>query len=195
MIKHKVLFIIGFFISLIITAQDTQPVQFSFNKESKGKGEFLLTITAKPVTGVKLFSIQKMAEDFPVNSVISVDSSVKMSLQDSITEIGNLHTEKDKSLNNTSIKFYSDSLQWKQKIKLNTGDSIRILGKINYYYKKGESVEAAEQRISMQFSYTEELISTKNIPATDGDFGQKSWIILLLLGMGAGLLAFITPCV
>ena len=77
MIKHKILFTIGFFISLIITAQDTQPVQFSFNKESKGNGEFVLTISAKPVTGVKLFSIHKMAEDLPINTIVSFDSSLK----------------------------------------------------------------------------------------------------------------------
>ena len=195
MIKHKILFIISFFISLIITAQDTQPVQFSFNKESKGNGEFVLTISAKPVTGVKLFSIHKMAEDLPINTIVSFDSLVKKYLQDSIVETGDLHTEADKSLNNTVIKFYTDSLKWKQKIKLNSGDSIRILGKINYYYKKGESVESNEQRISMQFIYNEELIKTNNIATTSGDFGQKSWVILLLLGMGAGLLAFITPCV
>ena len=195
MIKYKFLFIVGFFISLILTAQETQPVQFSFNKENKGKGDFILTITAKPIAGVKLFSIRKISEDLPVNSVISFDSSAKKYLQDSIIETGNLHFETDKALNNVNVNFYTDSLQWKQKIKLQPDDSIRIIGNINYYYKKGESIESGEQRISMQFSNNEVLIVTDNVVASNSDFGQKSWIILLLLGMGAGLLAFITPCV
>ena len=195
MVKYKFLFIIGFFISLTITAQDTSPVQFNFSKESKGKGTFILTITAKPVAGVKLFSFHKISEDLTVNTVINFDSSAKKYLQDSLIEKGNLRSETDKALNNTVIKFYTDSVQWIQKIKLNPGDSIRLIGNINYYYKKGESIESAEQRISMQFSYKEELITTQSTATSNSDFGQKSWVILLLLGMGAGLLAFITPCV
>ena len=195
MIKYKFLFIIGFLISLTITAQDTTPVQFNFSKESKGKGVFILTITARPLAGVKLFSIHKISEDLTVNTVIDFDSTAKKYLQDSIIETGNLRSETDKALNNTVIKFYMDSVQWIQKIKLNPGDSIRLIGNVNYYYKKGESIESAEQRISMQFSYKEELISTQSTTTSNSDIGQKSWVILLLLGMGAGLLAFITPCV
>ncbi len=195
MIKNTFLFIIGFLISHTIAAQDTSPVQFNFSKETKGKGEFILTITAKPAAGIKLFSISKIAEDLPVNTVINFDSAAKKYLIDSIFETGNLHSETDKGLNNSVITFYTDSVLWKQKIKLSSGDSIRIIGNVNYYYKKGESVESGEQRISMQFSYKDEIISSQIIPATNSDFGQKSWVILLLLGMGAGLLAFITPCV
>src|SRR5665647_3220256 len=139
MVKHKLLFVVSFFLSLTITAQDQQPVQFNFNKEDKGKGEFILKITAKPATGVKLFSIQKISGELPVNTVISFDSAAKKYLQDSIVETGNLQTEKDAALNNASIKFYTDSLQWQQKIKLSSGDSTRIVGTINYYYKKEES--------------------------------------------------------
>lgn len=195
MVKHKLLFVVSFFLSLTITAQDQQPVQFNFNKEDKGKGEFILKIIAKPASGVKLFSIQKISGELPVNTVISFDSAAKKYLQDSIVETGKLQTEKDTALNNASIKFYTDSLQWQQKIKLSSGDSTRIVGTINYYYKKGESVESGEQRVSMQFNYNEASASVTTPITTDTSFENKSWVLLLLLGMGAGLLAFITPCV
>ena len=195
MIKHKLLFIVSLFLTFTIAAQDIQPVQFVFNKEDNGKGEFILKITAKPVPGIKLFSIQKISGNLPVNTVVSFDSTIKKYLQDSLVETGNLQTQKDASLDNAAIKFYTDSLQWKQKIKLNTGDSIRIVGTINYYYKKGESVESGEKRITMQFSYNETPVAATKQIAADAGFENKSWIILLLLGMGAGLLAFITPCV
>ena len=195
MIKHKLLFIVSLFLTFTIAAQDIQPVQFVFNKEDNGKGEFILKITAKPAPGIKLFSIQKISGNLPVNTVVSFDSTIKKYLQDSLVETGNLQTQKDVSLDNAVIKFYTDSLQWKQKIKLNTGDSIRIVGTINYYYKKGESVESGEKRITMQFSYNETPVAATKQIAADAGFENKSWIILLLLGMGAGLLAFITPCV
>lgn len=196
MIKYKLLFIVSFFLSLTITAQEKQPVQFNFNKVDNGNGEFILNITAKPAPGIKLFSIQKVSSDLPVNTVISFDTTIKKYLLDSIVETGNPITEKDPSLDNATIKFYTDSLQWKQKIKLNPGDSTRIIGNINYYYKKGESVESGDQRISLEIYYKEVSAAITN--ATDNtqdSFENKSWLILLFLGMGAGLLAFITPCV
>lgn len=194
MIKYKLLVIVSLILSLTIAAQE-QPVQFNFNKVDNGKGEFILNITAKPAEGIKLFSIQKLSGSLPVNTVISFDSVVQKYLLDSITETGKPVTEKDPALDNATIKFYTDSLQWAQKIKLSQGDSIRIIGNINYYYKKGESVESGEKGISMQFEYKQASAATTVNPVTDGSFENKSWIILLLLGMGAGLLAFITPCV
>ncbi len=196
MLKHKLLLIVSFFFLLTLTAQDKQPVQFSFSKEDKGKGEFILNITAIPAPGIKLFSTQKISDGLPVNTVISFDSSIKKYLQDSIVETGKLHVEKEAALNNAVISFYTDSLQLQQKIKLNPGDSTRIIGNINYYYKNGESIESGEKRISMQFSYTgDQVVVTSKSVATDTGFADKSWLVLLLLGMGAGLLAFITPCV
>ena len=195
MIKHKLLFIVGLFFAFTIAAQDIQPVQFDFKKADNGKGEFILTITAKPASGIKLFSIQKISDDLLVNTAVSFDAAIKKYLQDSLIETGNLQTEKDASLDNAVIKFYTDSLQWKQKIKLSVGDSTRITGTINYYYKKGESVESGEKRISKQFDYKDSPVTLISPVAADTSFENKSWIILLLLGMGAGLLAFITPCV
>jgi hypothetical protein len=69
MIKYRLLFIISlFFLSITSTAQDSQPVQFSFEKESKGNGEFVLKIKAVPSDSVQLFSTQKISDDLPVNT-------------------------------------------------------------------------------------------------------------------------------
>jgi thiol:disulfide interchange protein DsbD len=195
MIKHIVLSALSFFILLAITAQDQQPVQFGFNKEEKGKGEFILHITAKPSPGIKLFSIKKSSADLPVNTAIQFDSTIQKYLADTIIEKGNLQTKNEAALNNNAIHFYTDSVEWLQKVKLNLGDSIRIKANINYYYEKGESVESADQSVSMQFEYKENTSAVNTTAVTDEGFANKSWIILLMLGMGAGLLAFITPCV
>ncbi|MEO6356067.1 MAG: protein-disulfide reductase, partial [Ferruginibacter sp.] len=112
MIKHIALSLVSFFLLLTIAAQDQQPVQFSFSKEEKGNGAFILHITAKPSAGIKLFSIQKVSDDLPVNTTIQFDSTIKKYLADSVQEKGNLQTEKDAALNNSTIKFYTDSVQW-----------------------------------------------------------------------------------
>lgn len=196
MIKHRILIILSLILAINATAQDKQPVQFSFSKVYKGNGEFILNITAKPVAGNKLFSIQKLADSTPVNTVINFDSTIVKYLKDSLTESGNSQTQKEAALNNVAIKFYTDSLQWQQKIQLKQGDSIRVKGKINYYYQHDQSIDAGEQAISMQFVYKEDkAVAGKSITANNSNFQDKSWLLLLLLGMGAGLLAFITPCV
>src|SRR4051812_34339954 len=154
MIKYKLpLFIFLYSFSLTVTAQDQQPVQFSFNKQNKGNGEFALTIKAIPSKGVQLFSVQKISDDLPVNTSFNFDSTVRKYLQDSVTESGNIKVSPEPALNNATIKYYTDSVEWKQNIRLAAGDSIRVKGRINYYYKKGESVESGEEPVSMQFQY------------------------------------------
>ena len=77
MIKYKLpLFIFLYFFSLTVTAQDQQPVQFSFEKESKGNGEFTLKMKAVPSNGVQLFSTQKISDDLPVNTTINFDCAI-----------------------------------------------------------------------------------------------------------------------
>jgi thiol:disulfide interchange protein len=193
--KYSLLLFINLtFLSFISTAQDTQPVQFSFDKIKTGDGEYELKIKAKPVAGVQLFSIQKIAEDLPVNTVINFDTTARMFLKDSIKEAGVVKTANDAALNNAAIKYFTDSVEWIQHIKLKAGDSTRIIGNINYYYKKGESIESGEQRISMQFEYAA-ADNAVIADAGNSKINSKSLWGLLFAGIAAGLIGFLTPCV
>lgn len=193
--KCKLLFFVSLLsLSLISFAQAQQPVQFNFDKVKNAAGQFELHIKAKPAAGVQLFSIQKIAADLPVNTVINFDSATKSFLSDTIKENGPAKTAVDADLNNATIKFYTDSVEWVQNIILKPGDSTRIIGSINYYYKKGESVESGEQRISMQFQYSandEAVIAD----AGNDNIKSKSLWGLLIAGIAAGLIGFLTPCV
>ena len=180
-----------FFIA--IAAQAQSPVQFNFSKEDKGNGEFILKITAKPSSGVHLFSQKKNSPDQPVNTTISFDSSAKKYLQDSVTETGNSQTAKSAGLNNLLIQYYTDSVVWLQKIKLQQADSFRLKGFINYYYEHGDAIESGEEKISSEFQYAKEDKVTASQPVNK--YIDKSFLQLLLLGIGLGLIAFITPCV
>jgi thiol:disulfide interchange protein DsbD len=193
--KYKLLLVLSLiFISLNIAAQDQPPVQFNFEKQVIGNGEFILKIKAMPAKGVQLFSVQKMANDLPVNTTIQFDSALIKYLTDSISETGKMITSPDPALNNVNTKFYTDSVVWQQKIKLAVGDSIRIKGHINYYYKKGESIESGDEPISMQFQFKKE--EPKELVAnSSGSLQAKSMWALLFAGIFAGLIGFLTPCV
>ncbi|MEP7142346.1 MAG: cytochrome c biogenesis protein CcdA [Ferruginibacter sp.] len=194
MLKYKLLLISLSFLSLTATAQDKQPVHFSFEKQSKGNGEFVLAIKAFPAKGVQLFSVQRISDSLPVNTSFNFDSSIIKYLKDSISESGAFKTAPEPALNNAVIRYYTDSVEWKQRIKLTVGDSIRIKGRINYYYKKGESIESGEEPVSMQFQVKNE--TPKELVAnSSGSLQAKSMWALLLAGIFAGLIGFLTPCV
>ncbi|MEO6546493.1 MAG: cytochrome c biogenesis protein CcdA [Ferruginibacter sp.] len=194
MIRYKLLFIISFFLSISITAQVQPPVQFNFEKQTNGDGAFTLTIKAVASKGVHIFSTRKMPGDLPVNTTINFDSAVVKYLQDSVTETGVVKTAADASLNNMVTSFFEDSVKWQQKIKLSPGDSIRIKGRINYYYKNGESIESGEEPISMQFQYIK-TDAPELVANSSGSLQAKSMWALLLAGIFAGLIGFLTPCV
>ncbi len=181
----------AFFLFIVITvaAQDTHLVQFAFNKKNKGDGNFVLSIKAKPTAGVKLLSVQKISEELPINTTITFDSSIQKFLVDSIVESGKVNTEFDSSLN-TSLHFLADSVEWQQKLLLKPGDSIRIKGIINYYYKKDGAIQSGEEKISQQFQYTRQLVENTGKSAQ-----SFSLIGLLIAGLLAGLIAFLSPCV
>jgi len=193
--KYKLLLIISiFFLSHNIAAQDQSPVQFDFEKQNIGNGEFVLKIKATPGKGVQLFSIQKISDDLPINSSFLFDSSILKYLTDSIAESGALKTSPDPSLGNVVTKFYTDSVIWLQKIKISQGDSIRVKGTINYYYKKGESIESGEEPISMQFQFKKDA-PAELVANSSGSLQAKSMWALLFAGVLAGLIGFLTPCV
>ena len=193
--KYKLLLIIAsFFLTLSIAAQDQKPVQFYFEKLQNNEGEFELKIKAVPSAGVHLFSIQKVSGDLQVNTSIQFDSASLKYTTDSIVEKGKAISGANSSLDNVVISYYTDSVSWFQKIKLSIGDSIRIKGRVNYYYQKGDRIESGEVPISMQFQYkkkgTDELVDNSS-----GSLQAKSMWALLIAGILAGLIGFLTPCV
>ena len=195
MIRYRLLFFISIlFLSLHLTAQEQPPVQFNFEKEALDNGEYLLKITAVPAAGVQLFSIEKVSEELPVNTSIYFDSTIKRFLSDSLRETGNIQSANEAALDNALIKYYTDPVSWVQKIQLSEGDSIRVRGHINYYYKKGESIESGETPISMQFQYKKEM-QPELVANSSGSLQAKSLWALLLAGIAAGLIGFLTPCV
>ena len=188
------LLILFLLLSIKLLAQDKPPVQFYFEKENAGNGEFVLKIKAVASAGVKLFSIKKIQGDLPVNTTINFDSAVLKYLKDSVAESGKIQTGTEAALNNKAISFYTDSVQWLQKIKLAKDDSIRIKGSINYYYKKGESIESGEEPVSMQFQFKAQP-ADEMVANSSGSLKAKSMWALLLAGILAGLIGFLTPCV
>lgn len=199
MMRSKLLAAILLLFSLPAFTQE-KPLTFSFEKDTLSASEFNLRIKAGIPKGVKLFSTKKISEDLPVNTVIEFDTAQKKYLVDSLQEKGAAKSAAFPDINNAQITYYTDSVEWVQKVKVNPGDSIRLKGTVTYWFTsdKTEGPQNNAEEISRQFQYISNYTKADKA-AAEGNSGTKkgsrSLGGILLAGLLAGLIAFLTPCI
>ena len=187
---------LGTFFTVASFAQD-KPVTFSIQKEGKGD-EYIIKIKASIKAGNQLYSIKKFGEDAPINTQIIFDTATKKILKDSLIETGKAQTGTDATFNNASVTFFTDSVEWQQKIDLSATDSAVIRGTIAYFVKSGEEYNNLEE----PFKITVVRAASANTTVADGDDGSlggnlknRSLLWIFIAAFGGGLLAILTPCV
>ncbi|MDB5207387.1 MAG: hypothetical protein JWR72_2462 [Flavisolibacter sp.] len=186
-----------FFLSLIFcinqtTAQAQNPVQFSFTQEPSGN-EILLKIKAVVQPGNQLFSVKKFSEDAPVHTQIKFDTSASYILKDSVAEKGAAQQTVEADFNNALVIFFTDSVEWQQKIEVKTFDTVNIKGTLTYFVKTGSAFNSFEKPFSIKVA-KEKGASVTALKST-GDLETKSLGYIFLVSFLGGLLALITPCV
>jgi thiol:disulfide interchange protein len=180
--------ILGFFTSIIVTAQDKQPVQFSFSAVRDAGGQAYVSIKAKVTDSVKLFSAKrKSADDVFVTSIV-FDTSTRHYIKDSLVELGNLKTERDASTGGVASRYFDDSVEWRQPLSMAKTDSGAIKGSVVWLVRQGENFPSGEQNFSLKVPAVE-VVQTES-PKLQGSTWSIFWICL-----GTGLLAVFTPCV
>jgi thiol:disulfide interchange protein len=187
-------FFTALFFFTITNAQD-KPVTFSIQKEGKGN-EYVVKIKAIIKAGNKLYSIKSFGEDAPLNTQIKFDSSVRKFLKDSITETGNAQTETDATFNNTKVVFFTDSVEWQQKIDLSQTDSTVIKGTIAYFVKAGDDYNNFEETFKKEVvKEAKQNVSSSEAGSLGDNLKTRSLFWIFIASFGGGLLALITPCV
>lgn len=176
-------------------AQD-KPVLFSIQQEVKGS-ESVIKIKAVVKPGSKIYSIKRFGEEAPINSRVTFDIAAKQLLRDSLVETGTAQTEKDVTFNNAQVIFFTDSVEWQQKIDVPATDSAVIKGTIAYFVKTGEEYNNFEEPFKITI-----VKSAAPTSAGDGDDGSlsgnlknRSLLWIFIAAFGGGLLAILTPCV
>src|SRR5664279_5373594 len=132
------------FITIQSTAQDSTAVKFNYSEQRLNQNEILVSIKMKIHTGIKLYALQKQAED-AVYSGILFDSSFKKIIAGPVTEKGNINSVKDSTLNAT-VRYYTDSAEWDQKIKAGPADSLLLKGRLDYLYKKADEYIQGQEK-------------------------------------------------
>jgi thiol:disulfide interchange protein len=182
-----VFLMLAFFIYLSITAQEKQPVQFTFSAVRNAGGQAVVSIKAKIADSTQLYSAKKkLPEEAFVTSVV-FDTASKALLKDSVAEFGKVQTATDAATAGVAVRYFTDSAEWQQVVNIADKDSAIIKGSIVWLARKGENFLNGEQNFSVKVaavSRAEESSKT----------GESIWSIFWIC-LGTGLIAVLTPCV
>ncbi len=168
------------------TAQDIKPVQFVFSTGQTANGAAYLSIKASINKGAHLLTIKKQSPGDAFISTISFDTLSGRYINDSIRENGNMLSVAD-SVAGATIRYYNDSVEWKQPLKINSLDSAVIKGTIAWLVKVGDTFESGEEVFS-------EKVKPQALSNNNGEEEKSLWGDFLLCLL-TGILAVFTPCV
>ncbi len=153
-------------------------------------------ITAKIPTGEQLFSIVKLADDLPYTAV-TLDSALGNALQGPLKEEGNLQKARSANFKNREVQYFTDSVRWIQLVRVAQAKKKIIQGKIVFLAKKADGSFDSDEvpfvlTVPAQGSM---LVANADQGSSTGDAGKKSLWAIFLVGLLAGLGAFISPCI
>ena len=185
----NVFFVIGFFGSLTMTAQEIKPVQFNFVAGRNALGQAFVSIKAKVADDLKLFSIKKKSPDDAFVTSIDFDSTSARYLKDSLKETGNIRTFSiDSTIAGSEVRYFNDSIEWKQLLNIAASDSAKIKGIVTWLGSKGDEFPSGEESFSVRVNAVPLLTVAAN--SDDSSLWSTFWLCLI-----TGLLAVLTPCV
>lgn len=187
------IFLVFTAILFLNTAQAQNPVQFRFTQEVSGR-DVLLKIKALVPQGSALVSVKKISDDAPINTQIRFDSSSGFLLKDSISEKGVPKSSTEPDFNNARVTFYTDSVEWQQRLQAGKTDSTVVKGTIAYFIKTNGSFNNYETpfRVKIASPASGATVSAVN---SKEDLGSRSLGYLFLVSFLGGFIALITPCV
>ena len=179
-----------FLFSLTATGQDTLPVRFSYLPERVSDQEVLVHIKAKIQPGVQLYALKK-ADDDALFSTVNFDSTLVAKLVGTIQEKGKAISGKD-SVIHADVVYFTDSVEWLQRVQVAATDSLMLKGNISYFYKSGNEYLPGEEQVR---AYIQPATGDSVGSAPLNPIENKSLWWIFFTSFLAGLIALITPCI
>ena len=182
---------------LSLVAQKEGTVQLTYGKQRLNDSLVLLSIKAAVKPGVKIYQLQKSAED-ALYSEITFDSASSAYVKDSLVSKGNLMSEEDVSLE-AETSFFLDSVEWQIPVRIKASDSVVLKGSVRYMYKSGDAFLNGEDSFSFFIQRETQGPSgagqVGSVDESAGDIQNQSLWWIFIAAFGGGLLALLTPCV
>ena len=172
-------------------AQQEQLLHFSYQKSRLNSQEVVLSIKVQLAKNVRLFSVAKVSDTVPYSSV-RFDTAASRYLDGTIGEKGVKHVEEDPIVNQ-QVTYFTDSVEWTQRVKVSAGDSVLLKGTVDYFYKLGDEYTPGAE--PFRFFIQKESSATLQSSNTENRIADRSLLWIFLTAFGGGLLALLTPCV
>ncbi|MEI6264610.1 MAG: cytochrome c biogenesis protein CcdA [Sphingobacteriia bacterium] len=192
--KRLGLFILVSFFSILIFAQEKQPVQISFIAKRMNDSIVHLLVKVNLDKGTQVFSVKKRGEDDSFISALELDS-LSLTYQqktDTITENGTLLLVPENNESLSTYRLFADSVEFIFPLHINNKDSALLKGKFIWLGKSGNNFPSGEIAFSIPVNKS---ISTEVNKNDSGNVEGKSLWQIFLLCFLTGLIAVITPCV
>ena len=173
------------------TAQDKQPVQFTFLALRDASGKANIIIKAKVSDGAKLLSVKKQQADDVFISAVGFDSTSSKYLLENLLEQGNVQQAADAAAGGATIAYFADSVTWVQQLSITSNDSTVIKGSVTWLAKQGDSFVNGEEAFSV---FVEPVMATALSTSQPVNQESSIWNIFFIC-LVTGLLAVLTPCV
>jgi thiol:disulfide interchange protein DsbD len=181
-------------LSILVFAQEKQPVQIAFSAIRINDSIVHLIAKASIEKGSQIFSVKKRGEDDPFVSAIQLDSAAAdfQIKSDTATEQGNLLLVPENNDSKSLYRLFADSVHFIFPLHINQNDSSLIKGKFVWLAKSGNNFPSGEMAFTLPMPPSETKQESKN--DAGGVEGKSNWQIFLLCFI-TGLIAVITPCV
>jgi thiol:disulfide interchange protein DsbD len=191
-----------FFLSIVSFAQDSSVYKWNYKSIKTGEGKYELIFSIDSATGWQLYAPNQDLGGVKTVELKFPDSSI--AINDSFTENGKSKIFISPILQDT-VKVYEGKTEWKIPITINGKVPAKLLGKLSYFFGKGDEFNpefidfniALEGGVETTTTIDEPTIDIKKPLSPCGDDGtaNKSILGIFLLGLGGGLIALLTPCV
>lgn len=199
--------LLSLFLPIVIFAQDSLVKEHSWKIESKkiGDGKYELLFSTPASAGWQIYAPNQVLLDVKTTELNFPDSAIKQE-GDFVTIAGEIKEESSTIFENTKVRLFPGSVQWKAVIDIEGAVPANLQGTLLYTYGKNDEFYPAT---TFPFSVALEdgVESTTRILVTSidinnpvnncGDEGtqNKSILSIFLLGLLGGIIALLTPCV
>lgn len=204
-VKSIVVLILLFAVSQNLFSQDiVSPYKWTVTAKKTGDKTYELDFSTNGATGWELYAPDLTLSGVKMTTLSFTDSSIQQ--QNNFTESGIFKNIKSAIFDNSDVKVFGGSTEWKTTLQFTNTVPAQLQGKFSYSYGKGD-----EFYPSNLFPFVVELeggtAATARIliPSIDinnpvnecGDSIKKdnSLFVIFLLGLLGGFIALITPCV
>ena len=185
-----------------LLAQDST-FQWKVSSQRIGNGDYELIFSSKGNIKWQLYAPAQKLSDVPTTELQFADSSIQINGE--MTAVGTVKSEQS-ALFNAAVSYVEGPATWKQKITIKGTVPANLQGTLFYTYGKGDEFypsTPASFSVALEGgiqSSTRIKLSTVDIAKPvlacgDEDATQQGFSRIFFIGLGAGILSLLFPCI